>query len=403
MAGFSERLKHVPRSVWTLGFVSMFMDISSEMIHGLLPVFLVTGLGASAAALGLIDGIAEATAGITKVYSGWLSDRLGKRKLLAVIGYGLSALTKPLFPMASTVFEVMAARFFDRVGKGIRGAPRDALVADVTPAHARGLAYGVRQSIDTVGAFLGPLIAVGLMWLLADNIRAVFVWAVIPAALAVLLLVVGIREPDRPSAAAVARQPIRWGRIGAFSPAFWVVVAIGSIFTMARFSEAFLLLRAQGAGLAIALVPLVLVLMNVVYSLVSGPAGSLSDRVDRRLLLAAGLVVLVIADLTLALAQSLAAVLAGVALWGLHMGLTQGVMSAMVADAAPADARGTAFGVFNLVTGVLMLASSTLAGGLWSAFGPKTTFVAGAAFAATAGLALVLIRRRSPPDISSAP
>jgi len=394
VAKIGTSLSKIPRSVWALGFVSLLMDVSSEMIHGLLPVFLVTGLGASAATLGLIDGIAEATASITKVYSGWLSDRLGKRKLLALVGYGLSALTKPLFPWASTVFEVLVARFFDRVGKGIRGAPRDALIADVTPPDIRGAAFGLRQGLDTVGAFAGPLIAVMLMWALAGNIRAVFAWAIVPALLCVAMLFFGVREPDGLQASKAARTPIRWGEMAAIGQAFWIVVGLGGAVTMAQFSEAFLLLRAQGAGLPIALVPLVLVLMNLVYAAVSAPAGGLSDRIDRRLVLGAGMAVLIAADLTLALSGNLLAVLAGVALWGCSLGLTQGVIAAMIADAAPARLRGTAFGLYNLVTGVLLLASSGLAGGLWTAFGPAAAFFTGAWFAALAGFGVILVVRR---------
>lgn len=387
-------LSAVPRGVWALGFVSMFMDVSSEMIHSLLPVFLVGTLGASVVLVGLIEGVAEATASISKVFSGWLSDRLGKRKFLAVLGYGLGALTKPIFPLAITPFEVLGARFADRIGKGIRGAPRDALVADITPPEVRGVAFGLRQGLDTIGAFIGPLVAMGLMILFANDIRSVFAWAVVPAGIAVLLLIVGVEEPRRGTATEQRPAPIRWSEIRDMGRAYWSVVAVGVVFTMARFSEAFLVLRAQDVGLAVALVPVVMVLMNVVYSAVSTPAGSLSDRIDRRILLAAGLGVLVLADIVLATVPSVSGVMVGVALWGLHMGLTQGVLAALVADAAPDRLRGTAFGVFNLASGVMMLAASTLAGVLWATFGPPTTFFAGGAFAAIATLGLVLLIRR---------
>ena len=387
-------LGKVPRGVWALGFVSMFMDISSEMIHSLLPVFLVGTLGASVVLVGLIEGVAEATASISKVFSGWLSDRLGKRKFLAVLGYGLGALTKPIFPLAITPFEVLGARFADRIGKGIRGAPRDALVADITPPEVRGVAFGLRQGLDTTGAFIGPLVAMGLMILFANDIRSVFAWAVVPAAIAVLLLVVGVEEPRRGTATEKRPVPIRWSEIRDMGRAYWSVVAVGVVFTMARFSEAFLVLRAQDVGLAVALVPVVMVVMNVVYSVVATPAGSLSDRIDRRILLAAGLGVLVLADIVLATLPSVSGVMVGVALWGLHMGLTQGVLAALVADAAPDRLRGTAFGVFNLASGVTMLAASALAGVLWATFGPPTTFFAGGAFAAIATLGLVLLIRR---------
>ena len=388
-------LRAVPAGVWTLGFVSLFMDVSSEMIHSLLPVFLVSGLGASVALVGLIEGMAEATASITRVFSGYLSDRLGKRKMLAVIGYGLGALTKPIFPLAVTPFEVFGARFADRIGKGIRGAPRDALVADLAPPEIRGAAFGLRQSLDTIGAFAGPLVAMGLMVLLAGDIRGVFAWAIVPALIAVALLVFGVREPEPTTTPKVARSPIRWSELHTLGTPFWSVVGLGVVFTMARFSEAFLVLRAQDVGLPIALVPVVMVVMNVVYSLVAAPAGSLSDRVDRRWVLAAGLVCLIIADLLLASGSSVAVVLIGVALWGLHMGLTQGLLATLIVDTTDASLRGTAFGLFGLATGVAMLAASGLAGLLWSTLGPGATFLAGAMFAGIclAALAVVVLRR----------
>lgn len=381
-------LAAVPRGVWALGFVSMFMDISSEMIHSLLPVFLVANLGASVALVGFIEGTAEATASITKVFSGWLSDRLGKRKLLAIIGYGVGALTKPVFPLAVTPFEVFGARFVDRVGKGIRGAPRDALVADITPPAIRGAAFGLRQSLDTVGAFTGPLVAVALMILLSGDIRDVFAWAIVPAVIAVLLLFVGVEEPAASLTGRAVRPPIQWSDIRLFGAPFWGVVGLGVVFTMARFSEAFLVLRASDAGLRAAMIPLVLVVMNVVYALVSAPAGSLSDRVDRKLVLLAGLIVLIIADLVLAKSQDIFGVLLGVGLWGLHMGLTQGLLAALVVDVAPANLRGTAFGLFNLASGVTLLAASSVAGALWSSHGAQATFLAGAVFAAIAAVLL---------------
>ena len=387
-------LRGVPRGVWAIGFVSMFMDVSSEMIHSLLPVFLVGTLGASVALVGLIEGIAEATASITKVFSGWISDRLGKRKLLAVLGYGLGAISKPIFPLAVTPMEVLGARFADRIGKGIRGAPRDALVADITTPGTRGAAFGLRQALDTVGAFLGPVLAIALMAVLAGNIRAVFAWAVIPAGIAVLLMIFGVDEPKRSELPKQARVPIHWSEVRGMGAPFWSVVAIGVIFTLARFSEAFLVLRAQGVGLSPTLVPLALVVMNVVYAVVSAPAGALSDRMDRRLLLGLGLVVLVLADLALAFLPSVGGALFGVALWGAHMGMTQGLLSALVADAAPDRLRGTAFGLFNLATGVTVLLASTLAGALWATLGPAATFLAGAAFSTLALVILLAVRRR---------
>ena len=388
--------KKIPRTVWALGFVSMFMDISSEMIHSLLPIFLVTTLGASPALLGVIEGIAEATASITKVFSGWLSDLLGKRKLLAVIGYGLGAISKPVFPLAVTPFEVLGARFVDRIGKGIRGAPRDALVADVTPLEIRGAAYGLRQALDTVGAFVGPLAAIGLMFVLAGDMRAVFWWAALPAGIAVVLLILGVEEPAHlANNKERKKSPITWTDVRRIGPAYWSVVIVGVVVTMARFSEAFLVLRAQDVGLAIALVPLVMVVMNVVYSVVSTPAGQWSDRIDRRIVLAIGLAALIAADLVLALFDSVLGALIGAALWGLHMGLSQGLFAALVADTAPVSMRGTAFGVFNLASGVAMLAASTLAGFLWTLYGAQATFLSGAVFAALALVGLFVVIRRA--------
>jgi MFS family permease len=372
--------RDVPTSVWALGFVSLLMDVSSELIHSLLPVFLVTVVGAGTTVVGLIEGIAEATAAIAKMFSGALSDRIGKRKLLVGIGYGLAAVTKPVFPLASTAGEVLAARFVDRIGKGIRDAPRDALIADITPPAIRGAGYGIRQALDTAGAFAGPLLAMALMVLYANDFRAVFWWAAAPAVLAVLLVIVGVQEPDGVKATAKRGWPIRKQELKRLPAAFWMVVAIGVVFTLARFSQAFLVLKAEAEGLALALIPLVFVWMNIVYSLIATPAGILSDRIGRVKLLLCGLGALFIADLMLAFVPGLVAVFIGVGLWGLYLGLSQGLLSALVADTAPEDLRGTAFGLFNFVTGVALLIASVLAGWLWQAFGPTATFIAGAAF-----------------------
>ena len=381
-------LREIPGGIWALGFVSMLMDISSEMIHALLPVYLVTVLGTSMVTVGVIEGIAEATASITKIFSGALSDWLGKRKLLAVLGYGLAAFTKPVFPLAPSVSWLIGARFVDRVGKGIRGAPRDALVADIAPTHLRGASFGLRQSLDTVGAFLGPLLGIGLMWWTADNFRAVFWVAVVPAFLAFALMIFAVREPARPERLRKIHNPISLAEIKRLGASYWWIVGIATVFTLARFSEAFLILRAQNIGLPIMLVPAVLVLMNVVYALAAYPAGVASDRMNRTTLLIVGLVLLIAADLALALLPSIGGVALGVVLWGLHMGLTQGLFATLVADASPPELRGTAYGFFNLLTGVAMLAASVIAGSLWDATGPKGTFVAGAclAFLALAGL-----------------
>ena len=387
-------LSRIPASVWTLGFVSLLMDTSSELIHSLLPLFMVTVLGASTLAVGLIEGVAEATALITKVFSGYVSDRFRKRKLLAVLGYGLAAVTKPMFPLATSLGWIVTARFVDRIGKGIRGAPRDALIADITPNESRGAAYGLRQALDTVGAFAGPLLAIGAMLWFADNFRAVFWLATIPAFGAVALLIFGVREPEQVADGKPAGAPIAIGDIRRLPTRYWWIVAIAAVMTLARFSEAFLVLRAQSVEMPLAWIPLVMVLMSIVYALVSYPAGVLADKGKQGALLSGGLVALIVADIVLAYAGSVAAVLAGTAVWGIHMGLTQGVLAALVAQTAPADLRGTAFGLFNLVSGFALLVASGLAGWLWSVYGPALTFWAGATFTAIALLGLWLRPRQ---------
>lgn len=388
-------LKKMPRGVWMLGFVSLFMDVSSEMTHAVLPLFVVGTLGASAALLGLLEGIAEATAQISKLFSGVLSDRWRNRKRMALLGYGMAAVVKPLFPLATNVTAVFVARFADRVGKGIRGAPRDAMVADIAPAELRGAAFGLRQSLDTVGAFAGPLIAIGLMVLLSMDLRMVMWVACVPALFAVLILAIGVEEP--PHRETGERKPgFDLRTASSLGSAFWQVTAIGAAMMMAQFSEAFLVLKASASGLSNAWVPLIMVVMSVVYSLSSYPAGVLSDRIGRRGLLVAGLVMLVAADVVLAFGTSIPAALLGVALWGLHMGLTQGGLSSLVADTAPAGLRGTAFGVFNLASGLALLAGSVLAGLLWDYSGPQATFLCGGAFAIVTLIGLAWIKPRQP-------
>jgi MFS family permease len=354
---------------------------------------MATVLGASMVTIGIVEGVAEATAAITKVFSGALSDFLGKRKFLLVLGYALAAFTKPVFPLATSMGWVFAARFVDRVGKGIRGAPRDALVADIAPPGLRGAAYGLRQALDSVGAFIGPLLALAFMVWFANNIRTVMWIAVLPAFIAVALLAVYVREPERhhvgaaqapPTLADVKRLPLR----------YWLVVLLGAVFTLARFSEAFLVLRAQDVGLALGYVPLVMIVMNVFYASFAYPAGAAADGLSPRTLLLVGLALLIVADLVLAAAASPLLIFVGAALWGLHMAFTQGLLAKLVADTAPAELRGTAFGVFNLVSGGALLLASVIAGALWSIFGASATFVAGAAFAAVAALGLLTYRTK---------
>ena len=356
--------REIPVGVWALGFVSLLMDVSSEMIHALLPAYLVTALGTSALTVGIIEGLAEAAASITKVFSGALSDWLGKRKFLAALGYGLAAFSKPIFPLASSVGWLIAARFIDRVGKGIRGAPRDALVADISPAHLRGASFGLRQSLDTIGAFLGPLLAIGLMWLTADHFTAVFWIAVIPAFLSLGLILVAVREPERKEGLRRVRMPLSRSELGRLGANYWWVVAVAAVFTLARFSEAFLVLRAQSIGLTLMLVPVVLVIMNIAYALSAYPVGALSDRVDRVTILILGLLLLLAADLVLAFVSGVIGLAVGVVLWGLHMGFTQG------------------------------LVASVIAGTLWDVVGSQGTFLGGAAFTVLTLAGLLPIRGR---------
>lgn len=384
--------REIPASVWTLGVVSLLMDVSSEMIHALLPLYLVAVLGTSTLTVGVIEGVAEATTSIVKIFSGALSDRLGNRKLLAAAGYGLAALSKPVFPLAGSIGWIVGARFLDRVGKGIRGAPRDALIADLTPADIRGGAFGLRQSFDTVGAALGPLLAMLFMVLTASRFTVVFWIAVVPAWLSFALIAFFVAEPRRPVGPS-ARSPLALVELGRFSSAYWRVVAVATVFTLARFSEAFLLLRAQSVGVPLAFAPTIMLIMNVVYALAAWPSGALSDKIGRHGLLAGGFAMLAVADLVLAFGTSFAGIAIGGALWGLHMGLTQGLLASLVADTAPADLRGTAFGMFNLLTGAATLAASVIAGALWDAVGPTGTFVAGAAFTLLALAALPAVRR----------
>lgn len=387
----------LPASIWALGFGSLFMDMSSELIHSLLPVFMVATLGVSMVTVGIIEGTAEAAAAVMKVFSGAISDYLGKRKFLMILGYALAAFTKPFFPLATSAIWVFTARFVDRVGKGIRGAPRDALIADITPPQMRGAAYGLRQALDAVGAFIGPLLAVVLMIGFANDIRKVMWVAVVPAFIAVVVLLVFVREPghakiDAPPGPALTvadakRLPLR----------FWLVVLLGVVFTLARFSEAFLVLRALDVGLEMSYVPVVMIVMNLLYAGAAYPAGAAADYVSQRTLLLLGLALLIAADLVLALATSPLIVFAGAALWGLHMAFTQGLLSKLVADTAPVKLLGTGFGIFNLATGCALLLASVIAGSLWSSYGAPATFLAGAAFATVAAIGLLTALRHRQP------
>jgi MFS family permease len=387
----------IPGGVWALGFVSLLMDTSSEMIHGLLPIFIVSGLGASAALYGLIEGVAEAAVLVTKMASGAVSDYLRRRKVLAVLGYGLAAASKPLFPLAHSVTMAFVARLIDRIGKGIRGAPRDALIADITPAGVRGASYGLRQSLDSVGAVLGPLIALGLMAWSGGDIPWVFWWALLPGALSVGVLVAFVREPERPPAHDGPRWPIHREALGRLGGAFWRVVAVAMVLMLARFSEGFLVLRATDLGLGLVYAPLVLVVMNVSHALSSYPVGRLSDRIGRTGLVIVSVGLLALADAALALAGGIGGAALGVVLWGLHLGFSQGLLHALVADTVDAELRGTAFGVFSLCSGGALLTASAVAGLLWDAVGPSACFWTGAALATCAAVGLYAIERRARP------
>lgn len=389
----------IPSTIWALGFVSLFTDMGSEMVHSLLPV-LLTGLGASALTIGLIEGTAEALVLVTKVFSGYISDAIGRRKPLVLLGYGLATAVKPLFPMATSVAMVTTARLLDRFGKGIRGAPRDALVGDLAPAEIRGACFGLRQSMDTVGAVLGPLIAVMLLWGFATSLHTVLWIAVIPGIVAVLLLL-KVPEPAD-TIRKTARLPLSREGLARLGPRFWRLSMLGVLIALARFSEAFLVLRASERHVPLKFIPLVLVVMSVVYTLTAYPVGRLSDRVSRTTLLAWGMLALVAADAVLALASGDGLLFVGIALWGLHMGMTQGLLATLIADVSPVAYRGTAFGVFNLLSGAGLLAASALAGWLWDRHGPPATFWAGAVLALLAAVWAMLARNTLAPVASDA-
>lgn len=383
----------LPGEIWALGFVSLFMDVSSELVHSLLPVFLVSTLGASMVTVGVIEGVAEATAAITKVFSGALSDYIGRRKPLVVCGYALAAFTKPVFPLAISMGWVFGARFVDRIGKGIRDAPRDALVADVIPSNQRGAAYGLRQALDSVGALLGPLVALAFMALFANEIRAVMWVATVPALIAVALLLLFVPEPTRTEGGRTPRRPLKFADVKQLQWRYWLVVLVGVVFTLARFSDAFLVLRARDVGLELRYIPLIMIVMNVFYAGAAYPAGAVADYMSPRILLFGGLVLLIGADFVLAFAVSPLFAFTGAALWGLHMAFTQGLMSKLIADTAPAELRGTGFGVFNLVSGGALFVASALAGALWNGFGASAPFLAGAALAVVTAIGMVTFVR----------
>jgi MFS family permease len=383
----------LPRTVWILGIVSLLMDLSSEIYHALLPAFLTVTLGLPVVAMGAIDGISEGTANIAKLVSGRLSDRQQRRKPWILLGYGLAAFSKPLFPLAEGALPVLGARFVDRVGKGIRGAPRDAMIADETAPELRGAAYGLRQALDTVGGTAAPLLAIGLMIWLANDIRLVFWIAAVPAFLSFLFAWGMLREPTRHRAA--ADQQTSWKGWRSLDIKVRRLIGVGFLFGLARFSESFLILKALDAGLAPAWSPLALAMFSLAFLVLAYPAGALSDRMEPRSVLLGGIAVLVAANLWLAQAAALWAVFGGIALWGAHMALTQGIFARMIADAAPEQQRATSFGAFFFASGIAAVLASIGAGWLWDRGGPAETFTVAAGVAALAGAMLWLLPARS--------
>ena len=380
----------IPRSIWMLGLVSLFVDTSSELVHSLLPIFMVSSLGASMTYVGLVVGIAESTALIVKIFSGTLSDYFQKRKLLTIIGYGLAASTKLLFPLANSMGLVLTARFVDRIGKGIRGAPRDAMVGDIAPAEIRGACFGLRQSLDTVGAFFGPLLAIAGMIIFAGNIRTVLWIAVIPALISMIILIFGVEEPKIHYK--IDKKPsLQLKEIYNLSSEYWKLVLIAGIFTLTKFSDAFLILKAQAIGFQVTFVPLIMVIMNIIYAFGAYPAGILSDKVNRKVVLLIGIVLLIIANIILAMADDFFMLVLGIIFWGMHMAFTQGLLATMVTDTTAPEIRGTAYGIFNFVCGIAMLLSSIIAGILWDQLGSSSTFIAGAIGAALACICLLVI------------
>ena len=392
----APKTSRIPRTVWVLGFVSLLMDVSSEMIQTLLPFYLVGVLGASATFVGFVEGLSVAIATVTKLFSGVISDITTRRKPLAVLGYGLGAVSKLIFPLATSTGWIVTAKALDRVGKGIRGTPRDALIADVTPPEIRGASFGLRKSLDTVGGFLGPLAAIGLMLALNNDVLTIYWIAVVPAFLAIALLIFGIREPEAPPSARPVKR-FRLADVVLLNRAVWLVIIAACLLTAARFSEAFLLLKSQEAGFAPAMIPLTMVIMHAVYGLTAYPVGRLSDRVGRTGLLVLSILVLIAAYGALAVASGIAAFVLGIVLWGLHMGLSQGLLATLIADTAPAEMKGTAFGFFNLMTGLVVLIGNIAAGLIWDAYGSGATFLTGAALSVLALCVFMALRMRMRP------
>lgn len=381
----------VPALVWVLGRVSLLTDISSEMILAVLPVYLGTVMGVSMATIGLIEGIAEATAAVMRVFAGAIGDRLGRYKAIVVFGYGLSALSKIVFPFAGSPAPIFAARIIDRVGKGLRTSPRDAMIARATHPSILGRAFGIRQSLDTLGAVFGPLLAIVILGVTHNDFQLLFWIAVAPGVLAVIVLTRAAEEPNG-GATPLQRIPLTRADLARLGFAFWWIAAGAAFLTFGRGAKAFLVLRTEDVGVPLWLVPIAFVIMNTVYAATAYPVGGLSDRIDRRRLLAAGIVVLILSDVVLAMASGPWVGLLGVVLWGLHFGMTQGVLATLVVDSAPEPLRGTAFGAFSLLSGFALVASGALGGMVWDAWGPSTLF-----WLATGAATLSLATAWTPP------
>lgn len=381
----------LPKQIWALGFVSLLMDISSESIQGVLPIYLISSMGATATTLGLFEGVTEAMALVVKVFSGSLSDWMKKRKPLVIAGYFMGAISKPLFALANSVSMIFFIRLFDRIGKGVRGAPRDALMADIVPNNLRGQAFGLRQSLDTIGAFIGPILAMIVLSISNNDFSLLFWIAAIPGFLAVGVLFFGVHEKER-SESIRPMSRLQFSDLKNFKKDYWLVVLLGCIFQLSRFSEAFLILKGKELGLPIESSPLVFIVMNIVYALTAYPIGNLSDKIGRSFFLIMGFIILIVADVLLATTSSIYLTFIGIALWGLHMGFSQGVLSAMVADTCPPQYKGTAYAFYNLFSAVALMLASTIAGSLWDNFGSQMTFFTGAGLAMVSLLLYIFLR-----------
>jgi MFS family permease len=403
-------IRQLPRNIWAVGFTSFFMDVSSEMVLNILSLFLANVLGVKTDIIGLIEGLAEATASILKLFSGWLSDKMGGRKWLAVLGYAFSAVSKPFFYFADSWWVVAGVRWADRVGKGVRTAPRDALVADSVTTETRGLAFGFHRALDTAGAMVGILVAALIVWLSQKNsldlsrptFQTIVLISLLPAILAVLALAIGSKD------VAVQGQRLapKFSLRGMGRP-FTIFLVIVSIFTLGNSSDAFLVLRAQNLGISVIGILIMLAMFNLIYSLISTPAGSLSDRVGRRRLIIAGWLVYAIIYLGLALSVASWQIWILYVIYGLYYGMAFGTANALVADLVPEHLRGTAYGTYNAIIGVLAFPASFIAGmlwqgiGNWQGFGPSAPFLFGGSLALIAALLMAFWMPRTQMEESA--